>query len=57
MEKPRFSCSLPCVRHATFTFHGPRHQEETRWYGVGFKLLHRTRHLGISQRRAEWFLK
>ena len=24
---------------------------------VGFELLHRTRHLGISQRRAEWFVR
>ena len=24
---------------------------------VGFEILHRTRHLGISQRRAEWFVR
>ena len=24
---------------------------------VGFELLHQSRHLGISQRRAEWFVK
>ena len=40
---------VPLSRHKTSS------GDSVVW--VGFELLHQTRHLGISQRRAEWFMK
>ena len=48
-----FSSAARVVCH----FPGTRRQVARQLSGWGFELLHSTHHLGISQRRAEWFTK
>ena len=44
-----------CIVGAPLSWNGTSGGETVTW--VGFELLHRTRQLGISQRRADWFRK
>ena len=55
-EQHCFTFSLS-ARQRTFLWHGARQQGRDVVSWVGFELLHRTRMLGITQRRADWLTK
>ena len=49
--------SSSCVQCQALLSLGTKRQEETQYPGSGFELLLRSRKLGISQRRVEWFTR